>query len=245
MLPRAWLTVAICECPLQNIFSNLERRRILWFQLSVWTGDCSRLLCVGANDDSSCGAQASVTFSTRLGQTYHILVHGFDGGAGPFELEVTTAGVQTSKFRSSPDDLERDTDIKTLNIHSRLTFTFFEGKGSRPAEKDVELLIGESSVFFKKQFKANSSFSSAFLGLKISEIMPQYDPSPETSDTFVLNFVTEISLASKSQVKASEAADIMANADYRDYIGQYARKVPTGPFAQTHIVRFKGVTRGS
>lgn len=56
-------------------------------KLSVYTGDCSALVCVDGNDDS-CGLQSEVNFTGTDGEMFWILVHGFGGASGEFELEV-------------------------------------------------------------------------------------------------------------------------------------------------------------
>ena len=56
-------------------------------KVHVYTGSCGSFSCVGGNDDS-CGLQSRVTFDSTLGETYHILVHGFSSAAGQYQLEV-------------------------------------------------------------------------------------------------------------------------------------------------------------
>lgn len=56
-------------------------------KLFVYEGGCGTLVCVDGNDDD-CGLQSSVTFTSTFGTTYHILVSGFDGNTGPFELTI-------------------------------------------------------------------------------------------------------------------------------------------------------------
>jgi hypothetical protein len=60
-------------------------------KLTVWTGSCSNLQCVGGNDDAACpasGLLSRVTFNSVDGQTYYIMVHGFSTATGPFDLNV-------------------------------------------------------------------------------------------------------------------------------------------------------------
>lgn len=57
-------------------------------KLSVYSGDCSNLVCVAADDDG-CGDQSEVTFASDGNTMYYILVHGFDGQKGVFELQVS------------------------------------------------------------------------------------------------------------------------------------------------------------
>ena len=60
-------------------------------KISIFCPNCDAPACVGGNDDfcGNTGFQSSVTFCSAVGQTYQILVHGFGGDQGPFELTVT------------------------------------------------------------------------------------------------------------------------------------------------------------
>jgi len=61
-------------------------------KLTVWSGDCGVLTCVGDNDDE-CGLQSEVTFQGDGSTTYYILVHGFGGATGDFSLNLSCAPV--------------------------------------------------------------------------------------------------------------------------------------------------------
>jgi len=58
-------------------------------KISVYTGECSNppLTCVAGNDDD-CGLQSTVNFSSDGNTTFYILVHGFGGATGDFELSL-------------------------------------------------------------------------------------------------------------------------------------------------------------
>jgi len=62
-------------------------------KISVFSGDCDNLVCVGGNDDGlGCsGYTSELTVTTDLFQpkTYYILVHGFSTNQGNFNLSVT------------------------------------------------------------------------------------------------------------------------------------------------------------
>ena len=62
-------------------------------KISVYTGDCTSLplTCVAGNDDSpNCtNFQSEVEFQTDGNTTFYILVHGFGGATGNFELNMT------------------------------------------------------------------------------------------------------------------------------------------------------------
>jgi hypothetical protein len=48
--------------------------------------------CVGADDQGVRGAQEDVTFNAAAGTSYFIVVDGFVGNRGPFDLTITEAG---------------------------------------------------------------------------------------------------------------------------------------------------------
>ncbi len=60
-------------------------------KVSVYSGDCNNLVCVAGNDDDpNCpNFQTTVEFSGDGATTYYILVHGFAGATGNFELSLT------------------------------------------------------------------------------------------------------------------------------------------------------------
>ncbi len=60
-------------------------------KMSVFCPDCVVPVCVDGNDDF-CGLQSEVSWCSALGQSYLILVHGFGGDNGPFELVVSDDG---------------------------------------------------------------------------------------------------------------------------------------------------------
>lgn len=66
-------------------------------KISVYTGDCGTppLTCVDGNDDSpNCtNFQSEVEFQSDGNTTYYILVHGFGGATGNFELSMTCVPV--------------------------------------------------------------------------------------------------------------------------------------------------------
>ncbi len=57
-------------------------------KISVFSGTCGSLVCIGGNDDS-CGLQSQLTFSATNGTTYYVLVHGFSSSTGSFTLSLT------------------------------------------------------------------------------------------------------------------------------------------------------------
>lgn len=62
-------------------------------KLTVWDGACDELFCVDGNDDDGgctfSTLQSTVAWSSVSGTEYYIMVHGFSGGTGDFELTLT------------------------------------------------------------------------------------------------------------------------------------------------------------
>jgi hypothetical protein len=59
-------------------------------KISVFTGGCGGLACVGGNDDAAdCGGNSSrLSFPSSAGTTYLILVHGYNQAVGAFTLSI-------------------------------------------------------------------------------------------------------------------------------------------------------------
>lgn len=62
-------------------------------KISLFTGSCDALVCVGGQDDNlgECGFDftTKVLLHTNPGDTYYVLVHGFGGATGSFDLTMT------------------------------------------------------------------------------------------------------------------------------------------------------------
>jgi hypothetical protein len=61
-------------------------------QLSVFSGSCGQLQCIGGNDDDNssgtCNLKSGVRFSATPGTSYLIMVHGYSSSRGDFALQV-------------------------------------------------------------------------------------------------------------------------------------------------------------
>ncbi|RJP88647.1 MAG: IPTL-CTERM sorting domain-containing protein [Desulfobacteraceae bacterium] len=73
-------------------------------KLSVFSGGCAVLTCVGGNDDY-CGLQSGLSFDSVAGVEYLILVHGFATATGSFNLNIgsapSTAPLSTTQTATS------------------------------------------------------------------------------------------------------------------------------------------------
>ena len=54
-------------------------------RLNVYSGDCNTLACLGGNDDF-CSTRSQFTWNSLLGTDYYILVNGWNGETGSYEL---------------------------------------------------------------------------------------------------------------------------------------------------------------
>ena len=59
-------------------------------KLNVYVGNCGTITCVAGNDDIAGGVLcSSVSFAAPVGQTFYILVQGYNGAVGAFDLAIT------------------------------------------------------------------------------------------------------------------------------------------------------------
>ncbi|MGE3108643.1 MAG: GC-type dockerin domain-anchored protein [Phycisphaerales bacterium] len=92
LAPGVWYTVTgtgntmtVDTCASANYDTALE----------VYCGGCTGGICVAGNDDF-CGLQSGVSFCTAAGETYYVLVHGFGGSTGIFDLTLSDDGTPCS-----------------------------------------------------------------------------------------------------------------------------------------------------
>ncbi len=70
-------------------------------RLSVFSGECGDLICVGENDDA-CGSRSRVSWDSQEGKQYLVLVHGFSSSAGAYQLDVSAV------MPPAPEDEDND-----------------------------------------------------------------------------------------------------------------------------------------
>ena len=70
-------------------------------RLGIFSGDCGALTCVRDNDDS-CGTRSSITFDSEDGAQYLVLVHGYGGNTGAFQLDIV------AQLPPAADDQDND-----------------------------------------------------------------------------------------------------------------------------------------
>jgi len=63
-------------------------------KINVYTGSCGTPSCVTGNDDGGgCGTGSTASFLSEQGTTYLVLIQGYDGQTGDFELSVSCGPV--------------------------------------------------------------------------------------------------------------------------------------------------------
>jgi cysteine-rich repeat protein len=78
------LTVSLC-----NAGTNYDTK------LNVYCLDCEDPTCVAGNDDGggTCSLSSQVTFCAAAGVNYNVLVQGYSGATGDYEMTVTDSGI--------------------------------------------------------------------------------------------------------------------------------------------------------
>ena len=86
-------------------------------KISVFSGTCAAPVCVGGNDDdcTQYAFASTVTWDSTVGETYLILVHGYQQQAGDFELTVTEPNADA--------DDDGDPDITDCNDADATIYT--------------------------------------------------------------------------------------------------------------------------
>jgi hypothetical protein len=97
------------------------------FDTKIWvfTGNCGALTCVTGNDDGGAGTLSSVSFTPNLGQEYFIVVGGFGGSTGNYQLDITSAGVCSSECNRA-----RTVSCTTSQITGNTTGGTVSGQGA-------------------------------------------------------------------------------------------------------------------
>lgn len=90
-------------------------------EIAVYTGtSCGTLNSCIASNDQFCGNQSSVTFGTTVGTNYYILVNGWSGLTGSFELNITCCVPAVPGCSSAPSPANSAVNVSTCNT---LTWT--------------------------------------------------------------------------------------------------------------------------
>ena len=118
-------------------------------KISVYTGDCSAppLTCVAGNDDDpDCpDFQSSVEFSSDGNTTYYILVHGFGGQTGNFELTMTCTLLPPPN-----DEIENAINLDEVGCpftDENVAMTAATKEGGTPTDCDISGANGVWYVF--------------------------------------------------------------------------------------------------
>jgi hypothetical protein len=80
-------------------------------QVTVFSGSCGSLICVGGDDDSGSGNTSLFTFCTMSGEDYWIYIDGFADAVGAYEMDVSCSTDNTSPSISCPANITTGNDI--------------------------------------------------------------------------------------------------------------------------------------
>ena len=70
-------------------------------RLSLFSGECGDLICVGENDDA-CSTRSRVSWDSQEGKQYLVLVHGYGSNSGAYQLDVSAV------MPPAPEDEDND-----------------------------------------------------------------------------------------------------------------------------------------
>ena len=90
--------------------------------LSVFTGECDALACLGWNDDA-CGLQSGGTWMSLLGTTYFILIHGYGANSGDFTLHMTAVVPPPNDDCANAIELSHGSRVEGTNRDATRQFT--------------------------------------------------------------------------------------------------------------------------
>jgi len=90
-------------------------------KIGVYSGSCSNLVCITGEDDF-CGLGSEVTFQTQFGETYYIIVTGYNSYTGNFNLRLTC-------------DIALNNDIAPTQLINPITSCSF----SQPQQVTIEI----------------------------------------------------------------------------------------------------------
>ena len=159
--------------------------------------------------------------------------------------EAETARTAVIDLLAGNDETATDATTRTLPIRSTLNLGFFDGKGRQPTDEEVASLVQETVKFFTQVFQGNADFAGIFDSFTASNVNSIYDAAA-SPDEFILEFVANVLVDTDAPVTKEDAANVMAQSNFREYIGDFARQAePVGfnEFLETHTVFFTGQGR--
>lgn len=121
--PGVWYTitgngqqVSISTCPDEQYDTKLN----------VYSGSCAELVCVAGNDDAGDdGYCSTVVFFAEAGIPYFVLVQGYGGETGPFDLAVTCQSCGTPQnVNATASDVEAVINWSSFNTNAGFTIEY-------------------------------------------------------------------------------------------------------------------------
>lgn len=109
-------------------------------KISVFTGTCGALTCVGGNDDGAgcAGFTSSFGFASDAGTEYLILVHGFLTETGDFDLSLSCA---------APVDNDNCSDVTPVELTNGTPVTFTGTTIGGTASAEETAVLGAAAVW--------------------------------------------------------------------------------------------------
>ncbi|CAB9506298.1 PKD [Seminavis robusta] len=265
--PGVWMVLSGVQGPMEAAVESAYSS-----QLTVFSGDCERLVCLEGTDNAPPDATdlvatnySSVRWIAQSDEIYHLLVHGVESLVGIFDITVSHAGMssggqgastpETTTPPSRPDDGGSDvttspntamptSTLWEVETAASMAFGFFPGTPIRaPNQDEIDGLMVEVSHFFARIFQ--DAFDDAFIRFEAQEYVTAF--SDDSALPIVMNFLAKAYFTSE-HVAPSEPQifNLMEGANFQDFIRSYAWQLePFGAtvFFQTLRVVFDQATQ--
>jgi len=188
----------------------------------------------GATNPPTLAATPATTPATV--RSNNLLAESRNGGGTT--TDATALGTNTGEATPSGPEIPG-----TLKVHTKFDFAFRPGQGQEPTTLDLDALIAETTKFFTDEFTANADFQATFAEFSLADVTSVYDGTT-SPDEFVLEALATVRLSTtETTLTNADAANVMADSDFNNYIGTYLHSTDAGQwneFQQTHKVSFTG-----
>lgn len=164
-----------------TITASMCGGRVYDARMTVYTGSCDTLVCVGADDDG-CGGYGNVSQFSWLsteGITYYILIHGWEGSAGEFNLSIN--GLNPETIAINPPAL----NFNVVPDESTSSVMTIANEGS-VCTKDLNWVIYKNPAPLANANPGNpgnTNFEHSFSSEELSPLMPNHN-SVDSNDHF-------------------------------------------------------------
>lgn len=173
-----------------TITASMCGGRVYDARMTVYTGSCDTLVCVGADDDG-CGGYGNVSkfeWLSTEGTSYYILIHGWEGSAGEFTLSIN--GLNPETIAINPPAL----NFNVVPDESTSTVMTVANEGS-VCTKDLNWIIYKNGVAnTSSTVPGNSAVSISedpFVAYGKSPILPNHnftdDADPDDHEIILIS----------------------------------------------------------